>query len=93
MGGSLTEKVKINQYLRTEKEYEDFELRLEFKLLGDAGTNAGVQIYDAKDKADALAKIEAYAEANPDHKVVKLRAWHRVLMNTEDRSVGAQWVD
>jgi hypothetical protein len=48
MGGSLTEKVKINQYLRTEKEYEDFELRLEFKLLGNAGTNAGVQIRSAK---------------------------------------------
>jgi hypothetical protein len=30
---------------------------------------------------------------HPDHKVVKLKTWHRVLMNTEDRSVSAQWVD
>ncbi len=35
-------------------------------LVASAWTNAGVQIYDAKDKADALAKIKAYAEANPD---------------------------
>jgi len=48
MGGSLKEKVKINQYLRTEKKYGDFELRLEFKLVGDAGVNAGVQIRSAK---------------------------------------------
>jgi len=30
---------------------------------------------------------------HPDHKVVRLKAWHRVLMNTENRSAGAQWVD
>jgi len=48
MGGNLKEKVEINQYLRTEKEYGDFELRLEFKLLGDAGTNGGVDIRAAK---------------------------------------------
>jgi len=30
---------------------------------------------------------------HPDHKVVKLKEWHRVIMNTENRSVGAQWVD
>lgn len=30
---------------------------------------------------------------HPDHKVVKLKTWHRVIMNTEDRSVSAQWVD
>ncbi|MGD9727792.1 MAG: hypothetical protein AB7L09_00065 [Nitrospira sp.] len=30
---------------------------------------------------------------HPDHKVVKLKEWHRVIMNTENRSVGSQWVD
>ena len=40
-------------------------------LLASAWTNAGVQIYDAKDRADALAKIKAYAESNPDEKVIK----------------------
>ncbi len=42
-GGSLTEMVKHNEFLRTEKEYGDFELRLQFKLLGKR-TNGGVQI-------------------------------------------------
>ena len=43
VGGSLTEMVKHNQFLRTEKEYGNFELRLQFKLLGQR-TNAGVQV-------------------------------------------------
>lgn len=30
---------------------------------------------------------------HPDHKVVKLTTWHRVTMNTEDRSAGSRWVD
>ena len=42
-GGSLTEMVKHNEFLRSEKEYGDFELRLQFKLLGKR-TNGGVQI-------------------------------------------------
>jgi len=43
VGGSLTEKVEHNQFLRTKAEYGDFELRLQFQLLGER-TNAGVQI-------------------------------------------------
>lgn len=43
VGGSLTEMVKNNEFLRTKKEYSDFELRLQFKLLGER-TNGGVQI-------------------------------------------------
>lgn len=42
-GGSLTEKVEHNTFLRTKKQYGDFELRLQFKLLGDK-TNGGVQV-------------------------------------------------
>jgi hypothetical protein len=30
---------------------------------------------------------------HPDHKVVKLKTWHRVMMNSENRNVGSQWVD
>ncbi|MFH1302764.1 MAG: DUF1080 domain-containing protein, partial [Planctomycetota bacterium] len=44
VAGSLTEKVERNEFLRSNKEYGDFELKLEFKLLGDK-TNAGVQIH------------------------------------------------
>lgn len=47
VAGSLTEKVKQNEFLRSDKEYEDFELMLEFKLLGEK-TNAGVQIRTAE---------------------------------------------
>lgn len=47
VAGSLTEKVERNEFLRSNKEYDDFELKLEFKLLGDK-TNAGVQIRTAE---------------------------------------------
>ncbi|QDV21549.1 HEAT repeat protein [Gimesia panareensis] len=47
VAGSLTEKVKQNEFLRSDKKYEDFELKLEFKLLGEK-TNAGVQIRTAE---------------------------------------------
>lgn len=44
-GGSLTEKVPNNEFLASEKEYADFELKLKFKLTGtDGQINAGVQI-------------------------------------------------
>ena len=42
-GGSLEERVARNEFLTTKQEYADFELRLQFKLLGK-GANAGVQI-------------------------------------------------
>ncbi|QDT94126.1 family 16 glycoside hydrolase [Gimesia algae] len=47
IAGSLTEKVERNEFLRSNKEYDDFELKLEFKLLGEK-TNAGVQIRTAE---------------------------------------------
>lgn len=43
VGGSLKEKVARNEFLTTKSEYADFELRLQFKLLGEK-SNAGVQI-------------------------------------------------
>ena len=43
IGGQLKEKIPHNYFLSTKEEYSDFELRLEFKLLG-ADTNAGVQL-------------------------------------------------
>jgi 3-keto-disaccharide hydrolase len=43
-GGSLKEGLAHNEFLCTTEEYDDFELRLRFKLLGDpASANAGVQ--------------------------------------------------
>jgi hypothetical protein len=43
VGGSLAKPVPRNEFLCLKREYRDFELRLQFKLLGQ-GTNAGVQI-------------------------------------------------
>ncbi len=43
VGGSLERPVARNEFLSTKKRYSDFELRLEFKILGE-GANAGVQI-------------------------------------------------
>lgn len=43
VGGSLKKEIPRNEFLCTEKTYGDFELRLQFKVLGK-GANAGVQI-------------------------------------------------
>lgn len=43
VGGSLEYKNPRNEFLCTEREYGDFELKLKFKVLGK-GANAGVQI-------------------------------------------------
>ena len=43
IGGQLKEKIPHNYFLSTKEEYSDFELRLDFKLIG-ADTNAGVQL-------------------------------------------------
>jgi hypothetical protein len=42
VGGNLKEKIPHNEFLCTTKEYENFELRLKVKALGE-GVNAGVQ--------------------------------------------------
>jgi hypothetical protein len=42
VGGNLKERIPNNEFLCTTKEYENFELRLKFKVLGE-GVNAGVQ--------------------------------------------------
>lgn len=43
VGGTLAAKVPRNEFLCTQKRYQNFVLRLKFKLLG-RGANAGVQI-------------------------------------------------
>ncbi len=43
IGGQLKEKIPHNYFLSSKVEYADFELRLEFKLIG-SDTNAGVQL-------------------------------------------------
>lgn len=43
VGGTLKARVPRNEFMSTKKEYRDFELRVEFKVLG-ADPNAGIQI-------------------------------------------------
>jgi len=43
VGGSLQKPIERNEFLRTDRTYGDFELRLQFKLVGEK-PNAGVQI-------------------------------------------------
>jgi hypothetical protein len=43
VGGSLKQKIARNEFLCTTRTFEDFELRLKFKLLGGDAANAGVQ--------------------------------------------------
>ena len=50
-------------------------------LIASDWTNAGVQIYGAKDKADALAMIKEYAEANPDMKVIQGIGWDQNMLD------------
>lgn len=42
VGGALDRPIPRNEFLATDKEYGDFEVRLKFKLVGEP-TNAGVQ--------------------------------------------------
>lgn len=45
VGGTLKEGIPRNEFLCAQKEYDDFELRLKVRLLGDpASANAGIQI-------------------------------------------------
>jgi hypothetical protein len=43
VGGSLKEPIARNEFLCTQRDFGDFELRLKFKVLGE-GANGGVQI-------------------------------------------------
>ncbi len=43
VGGRLSEKIPHNFFLSSQQEYGDFELQLEFRLVGDS-TNAGIQL-------------------------------------------------
>jgi hypothetical protein len=44
VAGSLKKKIPRNEFLSTKEEFGDFELQLQFKILGGEKANAGVQI-------------------------------------------------
>ena len=48
VAGTLNEPIPNNEFLCTRSEYDDFELRLEFRLLGGEAANAGVQFHSTR---------------------------------------------
>ena len=44
-------------------------------LIASYWTNAGVQLFDADNMDEYVERIKRYAEANPDHKVIKGIGW------------------
>lgn len=53
VAGSLERPLAHNEFLSTEKEYENFELRLKFKVLGGPEANGGVQLRSQRAAADS----------------------------------------
>ena len=47
VGGSLTKQIPHNFFLRHERPHSSFELRLQFKLIGES-TNAGIQLHSKR---------------------------------------------
>src|SRR6266540_3051266 len=76
-GGSLKESLAHNEFLCTTEEYDDFELRVKVKLLGDpAGANAGIQFRSKR--------IPNLHELN---KVLKREDWNDYVIRAEGKRV------
>ena len=62
-GGSLTETVPHNEFLRTKKSYSNFILKVKFKLTGSEGfINTGVQFHSVRAKDPAYEMIGYQAD-------------------------------
>lgn len=49
-------------------------------LIASSWTNSGVQIYNAKNKSNALEMIKKYADENPDKKVIQGIGWDKNML-------------
>ena len=58
-------------------------------LIASSWSSQGVQLFDAKTTEEALQKIKEYAEANPDHKVIKGIGWNLDMFGGEYPTAGA----
>ena len=81
VGGSMERKIPHNEFLTYEKKFQDFELRLQAKLLGEGG-NAGIQIrsrranqaeFTAQEKSKRIPKHEMVG-----YQVDMGKAWNKV---------------
>lgn len=81
VGGSLDQKIPNNEFLTFGKEFADFELRLQAKLIGEGG-NAGIQIRSRRASAEEIAATDK-AKHIPKHEMVGYqvdmgKAWDKV---------------
>jgi hypothetical protein len=65
VGGSLAKTVEHNEFLSTVDSYGDFELSLQFKLVGTGFVNAGVQFHSERLKEPAYEMIGYQADLGP----------------------------
>ena len=68
VGGSMKHKIPRNEFLTFEKKYQDFELRLEAKLIGEGG-NAGIQIRSRRATEEEI-KSKEKGKHIPAHEMV-----------------------
>ena len=81
VAGTMKEKIPNNEFLTHEKEFENFELRLEAKLVGDGG-NAGIQIRSRRPTGEEI-KSDDKKKRLPPHEMVGYqvdmgKAWDKV---------------
>ena len=65
VGGSLTETVPHNEFLSTVESYGDFELSMDFKLIGTGFVNAGVQFHSERSQEPTYEMIGYQADLGP----------------------------
>ena len=81
VGGSMNKKVPHNEFITFKKEFANFELRLDAKLIGEGG-NAGIQIRSRRPTAEEIASEEE-GKHIPKHEMIGYqvdmgKAWDQV---------------
>ena len=81
VGGSMKAKIPHNEFLTHKKKFQDFELRLQAKLIGEGG-NAGIQIRSRRPNAEEMESREE-GKRIPKHEMVGYqvdmgKAWNQV---------------
>lgn len=81
VAGTMKEKIPNNEFLTHEKEFENFELRLQAKLVGEGG-NAGIQIRSRRPTKDELEstdkKVKLPAHEMVGYQVDMGKAWDKI---------------
>lgn len=81
VAGTMEEKVPNNEFLTHEKEFENFELRLQAKLVGEGG-NAGIQIRSRRPTKEELnstdKKVKLPAHEMVGYQVDMGKAWDKI---------------